>query len=103
MITLLCIKGSVKFNEEEEERCLKASLLTLVGVFKAPIESEEGEKREKPTKKRKRAKIKEMRDQAPVATTGEGNSSEGGGYEAHLEQLELSPTADQRIPSYTET
>ena len=43
LIKLLCIKGGVKFNEVEEERCSKASPLTLVGVFKALVESEEGE------------------------------------------------------------
>ena len=55
LITLLCIKGGVKFNEEEEERFPKASPLTLDGVLKAPVESGEGERREKPTRKRKRA------------------------------------------------
>ena len=29
LITLLCIKGGVKFNEVEEERCSKASPLTV--------------------------------------------------------------------------
>ena len=47
LITLLCIKGGVKFNEEGEERCPKASPVTLVGVLKAPVESEKGERREK--------------------------------------------------------
>ena len=55
LITLLCIKGGVKFNEGEEERCSKASPLTLTGVLKALVKSEEGEKREKPIRKRKRA------------------------------------------------
>ena len=54
LITLLCIKGGVQFNDEEEERCPKASLLTLTGVLKALVESEEGERREKPTRKRKK-------------------------------------------------
>ena len=56
LITLVCIKGGVKFNEEEDERCHKTLPLTLIGVLKAPIESEEGERRVKPTKKRKRVK-----------------------------------------------
>ena len=56
LITLLSIKGSVKFNEEDEERCPKASPLTLARVLKAPVESEEGERREK-TKKRKMEEI----------------------------------------------
>ena len=37
LITFLFIKGGVKFNEVEEERCPKASPLTLVGGFKAPL------------------------------------------------------------------
>ena len=45
LITHLCIKGGIKFNEEEE-RCPKASHLTLTGALKALVESEEGEKRE---------------------------------------------------------
>ena len=53
--TLLCIKGGVKFNQVKEERFPKASPLTLAGVFKVPLESEEGERREKPTRKRERA------------------------------------------------
>ena len=44
----------MQFNDEEEERCPKTSLLTLIGVLKALVESEEGERREKPTRKRKK-------------------------------------------------
>ena len=55
LITLLCIKDGVKFNDAEEERCPKTSPLTLIEVLKAPVESEEGERREKPTRKRKKA------------------------------------------------
>ena len=55
LITLLCIKGGVKFNEEEEERCPKTSPLTLTRVLKAPMEYKEGEIREKPRKKRTNA------------------------------------------------
>ena len=51
LITLLCIKGGVKFNREKEERCPKTSHLTFTGVLNAPVESEEGEMREKPTKR----------------------------------------------------
>ena len=46
LITLLCIKGGVKFNEEEEEMCPKTLPLTLIGILKAPVESEEEERRE---------------------------------------------------------
>ena len=53
LITLLCIKGGVKFNEAKEKMSLKTSLLTFVVVLKAPIESEEGKRIEKPSRKRK--------------------------------------------------
>ena len=49
LITLLCIKGGVKFKEEEE-KSLKASPLTLIGALKASIEGEEVER----IRKRKR-------------------------------------------------
>ena len=49
LITLLCIKGGVKFKEEEE-KSLKASPLTLTGALKASIEGEEVER----IRKRKR-------------------------------------------------
>ena len=62
------------------------------------MESEGGERREK-TKKKKREKPEMPKDQAPTAALGEDDSNEGGGYEAHLEQLMLSPTVDQRIPA----
>ena len=39
----MCIKGGLKFNEGEEERCPKASHLTIAGVIKALIESEVGD------------------------------------------------------------
>ena len=45
LITLMCIKGGVKFSEAEEERCSKAFPLSLTGALKAPVESEEGERR----------------------------------------------------------
>ena len=35
LITLLCIKGGVAFNETEE-KCPRASPLTLIGVLKTP-------------------------------------------------------------------
>ena len=37
LITLLCIKGGVNFNKEEEERYPKTSPLTLIGVLKASV------------------------------------------------------------------
>ena len=54
LITRLCIEGGVKFDEREDERCPKASHLTLAGVLKALVESEKGKRKEKPNKKRKR-------------------------------------------------
>ena len=71
LITLLCIKGGVKFNEEEGEKCPNASPLTLAGVLKALVESKEGERREK-TKKRKRVERKEPKDQTPAVLSKEG-------------------------------
>ena len=45
LITLLCIKAGVKFREVEEERCHKASPLTLTRITKTPIKAEEEERR----------------------------------------------------------
>ena len=42
------------------------------------------------------------KDQAPTVVPIESNNSEGGGYEAHSEQLVLSPTTSQRITAQTE-
>ena len=47
LITLLCIKGGVTFSEAEKERCPKAPPITLTGITKGLVESEEGEKRRK--------------------------------------------------------
>ena len=100
LITLLCINGGVKFNDEEEERCPKTSPLTFIGVLKAPMESEEGEMREKPPRKRKRVETEELRDQAPTTVSDKGESTEKrGGFEADLEQSMRSPIADQGIPA----
>ena len=73
-ITLLCIKGGVKFNEEEE-KIPKASPLTLTGALNAPIEGKEVERRRK--KKRTEEQPKE-----PVPTLEveeERDSKERGG------------------------
>ena len=56
----------MKFNEEEEERYTKTSPLTLIRVLKALVESNEGEMREKPTKKRKRVETEIGRGVSPV-------------------------------------
>ena len=40
LITLMCIKGGVTFNEIEE-KCPRASPLTLTGVLRTPAQGEE--------------------------------------------------------------
>ena len=85
LITLLCIKGRVKFNEGEEKRCPKASSLTLVGVLKAPVESEEEKRKEKPTIKRKRVETAEQ-PKEPAPTTvfeKEASTEEREDFEAY--------------------
>ena len=70
--------GGVKFNEEEEERCLKTSSLTFAGVLKAPMESKERERRVKPTKERKMAETGvKNRDQAPTVALVKGMTVKG--------------------------
>ena len=63
LITLLCIKGGIKVNEEEE-KSPKASPLTLTEALKALVEGEEVER----TRKRKRAEAMEV-PREPVPTT----------------------------------
>ena len=100
----------MKFNDEEDERCPKTSPLTLTGFLKAPVESQEGERRENPTGKRKGVETEvemareteELRDQVPKNISNEGESSEEkGGFEADLEKLVPSPIADHGVPSQT--
>ena len=64
--------------------------------------------REKPTRKRKRAKTEELRgvspirDQPPTTVSSEAKRSEEiGGFEAYLEKPMLSLIADQGIPAHT--
>ena len=88
-------QGGVKLSDIEEEKCLKASPLTLAGIIKGPVEDEEGEKRQ--IRKRKRVEIVEV-PKEPVSTTKpieESDSEERGGYEVFLEQQVLSPTAEE--------
>ena len=109
-------QGGVKFNDEEEKRCPQTSPLTLTRVLKALVESEEGERREKPIRKRKRAKteverakeieelrgVSPVRDQALTKISNKGESSEEmGGFEADLEQLVLSPVANHGVLAHT--
>ena len=75
LITLLCIKRGVKFNEEEE-KSPKASPLTLTGALKASVEGEKVKRR------RKRKRIEE-RPKEPIPTIEgeeESNSEENGGF-----------------------
>ena len=68
------------------ERCPHTSLVTLIGVLKAPMESGEGEMRENPIKKRKGVETKDARDQAPIVVSIKGDSSEERGcFEADLQ------------------
>ena len=85
LITYMCIKGGVKFNEEEE-RCPKASPLTLTGALKALVESEKGERREN-TRKRKRANTKVHRELIPTAIAEEEASSEEGVFPRNKDHL----------------
>ena len=86
----------MKFNKVEDERCPKASHPTLAGVYKAPVESKEGERIEK-TRKRKRAgTTKEPKEPAPITVPKEeATSEEMGDFEAYVEQSMLSLIADQ--------
>ena len=76
LITLLCIKGGVKFNEEEEERCPKASPLTLARILKAPVESEEGERRE--DKEKKECRKRRARGSSPASVKRNPSMKRGG-------------------------
>ena len=57
LITLLCIKGGVTFSEAEE-KCSRASPLTLTRGLKTPAQGEEVER----ARKRKRAAPKLIRE-----------------------------------------
>ena len=88
LITLLCIKGCVKFSDIKEEKCSKASPLTLIGITKGPVEGEEEERIEN-SRKRLRAKTVEV-PKEPVLRTehaveSDNEEGEGGGrvYEAY--------------------
>ena len=65
LITLLCIKRGVKFNDIEEEKCPKASPLTPIGITKGSVEGEEEKTRQ--SRKSKREEIVEQ-PREPVPT-----------------------------------
>ena len=87
----------MKLDEGEEERCPKASHLTLAGVLKALVKSEKGKRKEKPTRKRKREETTEQpKELAPTTVSKEGASSEEkGDFEAYSEHPVLSRTTNQ--------
>ena len=74
LITLMCIKRGVTFNETEEN-CPRSSPLTLTGVLKAPVHSEEVKR----TRKRKRETSKLQRKVAPTVEE-EPETEEMGGF-----------------------
>ena len=80
LITLLCIKGGVKFNKAGEERCPKASPLTLARALKAPIEGEKGEKREKIRKMKRAETVKQPREPIPTTVLEKESSDEDEGW-----------------------
>ena len=79
-------QGGVTFNEVEEQRCPKASPLSLTGALKAPIKNEEDEKRSK----RKR-RVEQPREPVPTEVAKEETSSEQRGGEGGREWA-LKPT-----------
>ena len=66
LITHMCIKGGVTFNEIEE-KCSKASPLTPTGVLKTPAEGEEVER----IGKRKRVEKESPRETVPTVEAKE--------------------------------
>ena len=76
LITLLCIKGGVKFNEEEE-KIPKAFPLTLTGALNAPVEGKEVERRRK--KKRTEEQPKEPVPTLEVEEESDSEERRGGG------------------------
>ena len=74
LITLLCIKGGVTFNETKE-KCPRSSLLTLIGVLKAPGQGEEVKR----TRKRKRATSILQGEAVPAAKERLETEERGGG------------------------
>ena len=89
LITLLCIKGSVTFNETEE-KYTRPSSLTLTRVLKTPAQGEEVER----ARKRKRAYTNLPREEAP-AVEEEPETEEMGGFEDYLKQPVLSPSVEE--------
>ena len=95
LITLLCIKGGVTFSETED-KCLKASPITLIGVLKTPAEGEEVER----IKKRKTMEKEQSRETVPtVEAEEEFENEERGGIKDYTEQPVLSPTIEEAAPA----
>ena len=91
LTTLLCIKGSVKFNKVEEEKCPKALPLTLTGALKALVESEEGERREKNRKMKRGETVEQPKELAPTIVPEEESSSEKMGALKPTQSSQCSP------------
>ena len=87
LITLLCIKGGIQVVEDEE-KSLKASHLTLIGVLKTPTEGEEEERIRK-----RRRKEEQYRETVPtVEAEVECGNEDRGVFEDYIEQPVLFPT-----------
>ena len=93
LITLLCIKGGVTFNETEE-KCPRSSLLTLTMVIKTPAQGEEIEI----ARKRKIVDI-DLPREAAATVEKEPEAKKMGGFECYPEQPLLSPSAEETLPA----
>ena len=96
LITLLCIKGGVTFNETEE-RCPRPSPFTLTRVLKALAHGEKVER----AIKWKRETIELPREIAPAVEEEPEIEDLGGGgeFEDYLEQPVISPRDEKEIPT----
>ena len=79
LITLLCIKGGVTFNKTEE-KCPRASHLTLTRVLKTLAHGEEVKR----ARKRKRAATELLRKEIPIVEE-EPETREMGGFKDYPE------------------
>ena len=92
LITLLCIKGGVTFNETEE-KCPRSSPITLTRVLKAPVQGEEVER----TRKSKWATSKLQRKTAPTVEEEIETEERGGGGLKTTQSNKCSPPRMKKI------
>ena len=93
LITLMCIKGGVTFNETYE-KCPKSSPLTLTGVLKTLI----GDEKVKIIRKRKIIEKEQPKETVLIVEAEEEfENEEMGGFEDYTEQSVLSPNAKKTI------